>query len=182
MKHHILALLVLAGLVPGVSAEAGTGRLTLVPPDWIAIGETLPRSDFSTLLRSTGDGSIYLSFALPKNYKNNTPVTVRMRLMSGDLGCNLLIVPASVGRMRIGQAADGGGGFTHNGPAVVASPAVGQIFAKKFTLKPASSGTLTTQKAGDGIVLMMTRTPLDPLDTCPGDVAVHYVDVIYQTK
>lgn len=67
---------------------AGTGRLTLIPTDWVAFGQILLRSDFSTLLRSTGDG----------------------------------------------------------------------------------------------VNLVMTRVLGDPLDTCAGDIAVHYVDLIYETQ
>jgi hypothetical protein len=125
----------------------------------------------------TGNRDLSFTFDLPRDYVNNTAVSIVLLVSSNSGPCSARLIPHRMMRRRGGtpvlDTLDGVDG----GNAVFNIPELMDI---NKTFKIAPSGALADLKRGDSIMLQIRRTADDPADNCVG-VFVGGIDVRYTT-
>jgi hypothetical protein len=174
-------------IIANVPAWAGTKTFTVNGSD-LETTVTLNKSFQGVALRDALTDTVYVNISLPDDYKKNSPVSVKARLMTLKTYCNIALKAEGTFRARAGEVYEvipgSASGFTIDGPQIIAVPATNmKVFTKGFTLnKPLSgSGPLVGQLAKDNIILVFSRVGGSPVDTCTGNLLVTSVRIVYQT-
>jgi hypothetical protein len=187
VKTFLIPALLGAALVAVASAaEAGT-RSFVVSGGGLSVVDGATANYLGIALPATTIGSAAVAFTLPGNYKRNSPIAAQARFASLDTSCNISLLALGAFRLRPGLAVSNGdgpiSGFTMNGSATVALPAVfNRVFTKSFTLRKAGGGPVLNQIAGDNIVLIIGRDGTSGAETCPFHVVLTSVKVTYTTN
>lgn len=157
-KYARSSLFVIAVFATSGIAGASTKSFVVNGPELKGEPATTERVTAVDLSNSNAFNSVAVSFTLPKDYKKNSVVTVRLRLsISADSPlCNVILAGDGTYRARNGSVFDvvsaPNSGFTVVGPGPFAVPSTpNQMFAKTFELRKATVGSILDQKAGDGI-------------------------------
>ncbi len=120
---------------------------------------------------------------LPKDYKQNSPVELRARILAPE-NCAVMFTALAVLRLRPGDRGSESGGLSLPGPdLLVTGTSSAKMLGKTFKLNksPDGVGTVAGQRPGDQIHAIFGRLGADPEDTC-GDIAtVTSVKVVYTT-
>ncbi len=187
MKNFVIpALLGAALLAPANAAYAGTRSLIVTGSDLTSF-VVAEANSLGIVFDSAITGIAAVNITLPKNYKKNSPVTAQARFLMGGTGCNVYLTAPSAIRVRPGSILSvevgAASGFTINGSAAVAvSPVPLRAFTKAFTLRKAISGAILNQKAGDNVIMLISRDATDVSDTCVNDLILTSVKVTYTTN
>jgi hypothetical protein len=137
------------------------------------------------ILPGTDQSSFAVGFVLPRDYRQNTPVRIRLSWRTPDTNCSIILRPNFVDRTRANHPASTGNASGGLNPAdgnnaLVASNVANQGQAKTYVLT-ADQG-FARQLRGDAVVVGFFRRPTEPDDTCDDDLIVSGIQVIYSTR
>ncbi len=186
MKRLMFALC-LSGAIAGHSSAgwAGTKSFYIDRGDLLNSSSEPSGSESGVLLPGFGVSGVRFAMVLPRNYRKNSKIRIRLFLSGEATGCSYTLVGSLVTRARTGKVTTlnnaGPSGLEPSSFVDVPAPAVaGEGFAKDFTLSPAKSGPFAgSQRAGDRITLMIERDAV--LDDCAFGLLVEDIKVIYKT-
>lgn len=160
-KTSILAAAAL--LLPSAMAEAASRSLNLTPHDFFLQGS----ANYATGViefPDMGSPSVIANFVLPRDYKKDTDVRLRL-VMFASSACSVRFELSAASRARSGETLYNSlqeYAFANGNYADSAGPSV--VFTKTLIVKPAQA--LGGQKPGDGIVVRIARDAAAVADTC----------------
>lgn len=127
-----------------------------------------------------------VNVVLPRDYRENTPVKIKLRMLSKEASCGIHLAASSVNLFRLGSLmsdpSPAGDGFSNEGPDVFTVPSAYKVFQKDFLLEGASEGSVIGQKPGDHITMFFVRSGTAVEDTCTGELVATSVKVIYSSN
>jgi hypothetical protein len=176
-KTSIFAIAALAALTP-VAAEAASRSLNLTPHDFgIQTGAAYATGVIE--LPNAGSPSVVANFVLPRDYKGDTDVRLRL-VMFASSACTVRFGLSAASRSRSGSTLYNSTteyAFANGNTAVSAGASI--TFTKTLIVKPAPG--LGGQKPGDGIVVRIFRDATAINDTCDM-VQIRHGEVRYTAK
>lgn len=137
------------------------------------------------LLSAGGSNTVIFSFALPGNYKKNSPVTIRYFFVSDGFPCNLEVQPEAVVRSRPGfvvsQLFGTSSGLSKASNDPISSPGPQTSFAVDYKLRAPTTGAFAnSQKAGDRLTVKLNRDGVS--DGCGNALGIEDVLIRYTTQ
>ncbi len=174
---------VLVVVLPGVAGAAD--RSFSLGPAALHVEATATQGSTVNLPKS-GLGAFRISFVVPLDHAINTPITVRVYMLTSQASCVVATRVGSATRHRAGQT-----GSSTVAPNVdritpggeieeTAMPAsTGAIVAKTYTVRTPLAGPFAGLRSGDGISIRIDRDATQPNDTCATTLFVTHVDVRY---
>ena len=130
------------------------------------------------VLPSSNTTTFAFDFVLPRDYVNDTEVTVVLNLSADNSPCTLRLAGDTMVRRRSPRAVVLGlAGLTAPNPNVDFPSA--NVLLRQFTINP--GGAMPGQRRGDAITLQLRREGNDAADTC-GSVFVGTIDVRYTAQ
>lgn len=167
----------LAALSPAM-AEAASRSLNLTPQDfWVEGGAS--QGAGAVLLPDAGTPSLVANFILPRDYKADTPVRLRLVMFTTD-ACSINFELIAASRSRSGAVLYNSVqeyAFADGSTAESEGPSIS--FTKSLVIDPAPSWG--GQKPGDGIALRIARDAGAINDTCD-TVQLRHGEVRYTAK
>ncbi len=168
-------------------AEAGTKSFVVNGTDLRAEPKTSEKP-YGVDLSHLALNSVWVGFTLPKDYKKNSAVTLRLRAVTG-LGtppCDMVLNADGTYRGRPGNVftlvTGASSGLAESAPGAFTVPATpNQMFTRTFEMKKATFGPILDQKAGDSIIALVSRQINNPLDTCQSTLFVLSAKITYTT-
>lgn len=184
MKRSAAILLFTAATMAAAPASAATKSFTVLAPDLFPFGDAVPQFVGAGIeLPDQAYGAAGITFRLPKDYKPDSPVKVRVQMFSSGTACNLAITGAGAVRTRTGTVPEITDGFTMDSLTPITTLSVPFVFSKPFTLKKPTNALNNNLKPGDIIVAYVQREGQLAEDTCNGEPAViTSAKVTYTTK
>ncbi len=188
LKLKAFLLSVMVGALAAGVASAGTKTLIIDNGDLLASGTSGEVLDgFGVAMDDVADSQLAFAFTLPNNYKKNSPVIIRLQMMSSGTSCNMAFGPTIAVRQHkaSGIAITDGLVSVPAGLTTVAMPAITtKLVTRDFKLKKPTSTLppgFSGQKAGDLITVLFERDPVLPADTCADSLVIRSAKVIYKT-
>jgi hypothetical protein len=178
--------LCLSGLIVGHSSAgwAGTKSFYIDRGDLLDMNDNPSGSSSGVHLLDGMNSAFGFSMVLPKDYKKNTKIRIRLFLVS-IASCTFTLLGEGAIRSRTGKVMtsyfDPDSGLRPFAPVDVLSPPVAfQGFIKDYTLSPATSGPFTgSQLPEDRITVRIGRNGV--ADSCNSVLTVEDVKIIYRT-
>lgn len=181
---------ILAALLVSVAAEPVAAASFSINPysallDGTAVFAVGSFGNSGIILPGTGQSSFALGFVLPRDYRQDTPVRIRLSWRTPDIDCTIVLLPNFVDRTRTNHppssgSASGGLEPGNGSNALVTSSLANEGHAKRYVLT-ANQG-FAQQLRGDAVVVGFFRRPTEPDDTCDDDLIISGIDVIYSTR
>ena len=140
--------------------------------------------DADLVLPEMGGPGFVLHFVLPRDYLLNSPVRVHIyALGSGTCAANLIVLPSTTRRHRVGhEIVNSSSGITpQDGTGAISFASSLTVAQKVFLVRRATDGSVSAQRAGDGLRITFFRDPFNPVDTCTGNLRISHIDVRYTT-
>ncbi len=187
MQTYRISTLALAGLfVASSSAFAATRNFTIAG-NLIENNTGATPSAVGITFPSGVDSSGAINFLIPKDYKKNSTIKLKVRYLLGVGACSIELTVDGAVRLRVGAEPSIGlgpaSGAQVSGSAVVTlTSMVPKSFVKEITVKPVGSGSIANQKAGDNVIVVFGRNGTSGSDTCAGSAAATSVKVEYTTN
>lgn len=188
-KTLLSSLIALSLFAAGSAAKAATKKIKY---DANELGFIAPATGGDGISVNLPDGAtsfLTIPVVLPADYKKNSQIKFKINYSIGQTGCNLVLSPYIVLRVRNGKAPAGGvvnvagSGLLFAGSTTVAAPAVdGAVFSHTAVLNKPTAGAMTSQQAGDTITVAFLRSGSAGADTCTNGLAATGATIVYQTN
>jgi hypothetical protein len=162
-----------------LSATAATVVSLNIPLQGTFIGSGTTESFNKLRLPDAGNPNFAFTFALPRDYINNSEVSVLLHLtVPSGTPCSAVLQSLLLTRSRGGvPVSEGIIGVT---PSLTTNfTAAGTIAIRSFKINPSGTGLIPDQKKGDVIGLQLRRLPADISDTCATTLDVYGIEVRY---